>query len=153
MELTEKDLIDIIPDLRVFARTRSYNQNDADDLVQKTLLRMISKKHLFRGGKLIAWAITIMKNIRTDDLRASKDNITDNVEDQVLPSPDKTDMLEIIDLNNALNALTEKCREVLILIGAGYSYNEISQNLHIEIGTVMSRLNRCREKLTEVMYG
>ena len=93
-----------------------------------------------------------MKNIRIDDLRASKDSVTDNTDDQKLTSADR-DMMAIIDLNSALQMLTEKCREILVLAGAGYSYNEISQNLHIEIGTVMSRLNRCREKLTEVMYG
>lgn len=152
MDFTEKDLIEIIPDLRIFARTRSYNQYDADDLVQKTLVRMLIKKHLFHGGKLIAWGITLMKNIRIDDLRASKDSVTDNTDDQELTSADQ-DMIAIIDLNSALQILTEKCREILVLAGAGYSYNEMSQNLHLENGTVMSRLNRCRNKLTEVMYG
>jgi RNA polymerase sigma-70 factor (ECF subfamily) len=58
---------------------------------------------------------------------------------------------DINDLNNALNRMTQSCQEVLSLIGIGYRYSEIADMVGIEIGTVMSRLSRCRRKLAEII--
>ena len=46
-------------------------------------------------------------------------------------------------------SLGEDCREILTLIGLEYRYNEIAEISGINIGTVMSRLSRCRKKLKE----
>ena len=86
MKFTEKDIITIIPDMRVFARSRCFNQSDADDLVQKTLVRMLEKEHLFHGGKIIAWAITIMKNIIIDDARSMRGKIFTDIDEESISS-------------------------------------------------------------------
>ena len=62
---------------------------------------------------------------------------------------DKT--FKIYDMSVALQQLTKKCREVLVLFGFGHTYEEISFSLNIEKGTVMSRLSRCRQQLIQVM--
>lgn len=151
MPIIEEELLIIIPELRVFARSRCLNQPDADDLAQKTLLRMLENDHLFQGGKLIAWGITIMKNIIIDDARkASGKTFTDIDEEAILSHKDDT-LFEIKDMNEALKQLNKKCREVLVLFGFGHTYEEISSTLNIEKGTVMSRLSRCRQQLMQVM--
>ena len=146
----EKELINIIPELRLYARSRMPTQADADDLVQKTLLRALEKEHLFKGGKLIAWAITIMKNIRIDDARKSHDSESTEIIENTVTAP-QSDPTQIDDVNGALLKLDEKCRDVLIMSAGGYSYQEISETLLIKKGTVMSRLARCREQLIEKM--
>ena len=151
MNFTEEELLAIIPELRVFARSRCHIQSDADDFVQKTLLRMLERDHLFRGGRLIAWGITIMKNILIDEGRSRANKTYTDFDEESLPSSNESDPFEINDVNDALNTLSKKCREVLVLFGFGHSYDEISDSLNIEKGTVMSRLSRCRQQLIKVM--
>ena len=151
MKLIEKDIIAIIPELRVFARSRLHNQSDADDLVQKTLLRMLEKEHLFHGGKLIAWGITIMKNIIIDEARSAAGKSFTDIDEESISSYEDNSSEELEGVNKALQQLTKKCREVLVLFGFGHSYDEISESLDIEKGTVMSRLSRCRQQLVQVM--
>jgi RNA polymerase sigma-70 factor (ECF subfamily) len=144
----EQELIDIIPDLRLYARSRTNNQDDADDLVQKTLIRALEKQAFFKGGKLIAWAITMMKNIRIDDVRKTRGVTISDIEiDETISSGPTDTSQDLNDVNDALLKLDEKCREILVLIGGGYSYKEISSTLLMNMGTLMGRLHRCREKL------
>lgn len=151
MKFTEEEVITIIGELRVFARSRCRNQHDADDFVQKTLVRMLESEHLFRGGKLIAWAITIMKNIIIDDARSMRGKIFTDIDEESISSYEDDTTFKINDMNDALQQLTKKCREVLVLFGFGHTYEEISISLNIEKGTVMSRLSRCRQHLIQVM--
>jgi len=46
----DQELVRIILDLRLFARSRVLNQAGADDLVQKILLRAVEKNQKFRGA-------------------------------------------------------------------------------------------------------
>ena len=55
--------------------------------------------------------------------------------------------LERRDLVRALSATGKDCLEILTLFGVGSSYKEISEQLDTAIGTVMSRMARCRAKL------
>ncbi len=60
-------LVEILPRLRLYARSLVFSEADADDLVQKTCVRALERQAQFqRGTSLIAWAITIMKNIQKD---------------------------------------------------------------------------------------
>jgi len=53
---------------------------------------------------------------------------------------------------SAWNLLTMGQKEVIYLVDIqGYSYAEASEVLHIEIGTVMSRLSRGRKIMREAL--
>ncbi len=55
-------------------------------------------------------------------------------------------------LYDAINQLSEEHREVIILRDINnYSYEDISQKLQIESGTVKSRLSRARENLRKIL--
>ena len=70
-----------IPRLRRYARALTRETNRADDLVQDTLVRAISKSHLWQDGTDIrAWLFTIMHNQHVNSVRrALREEATINV--------------------------------------------------------------------------
>ena len=154
MSIFGKNLKEIYPDIKPVAlKLTKYNYADADDLVQKTLLKAFEKQDLYRGGNLTGWVVTIMKNLYIDEIRKLKDKTFVDIEDEVLTSKDNDKYLDIVDVNTALKRLGYKCQEILLLIAEEYKYKEISKTLSVPIGTVMSRLTRCRKQLHEELYG
>lgn len=130
-----------------------YNNADADDLVQKTLLKAFEKQELYKGGNLTGWVVTIMKNLFIDEMRKLKDKTFVDIDDEVLVSKNDDKCLDVADTNSALKKLGEKCQTILLLIAEEYKYAEISERLSIPIGTVMSGLTRCRKQLYKELYG
>jgi RNA polymerase sigma-70 factor (ECF subfamily) len=60
--------------------------------------------------------------------------------------------LELMDLNNALAQLPPDQREALILVGAeGFSYEDAATISGCAVGTVKSRVNRARAKVSELL--
>src|SRR5215831_17737250 len=60
-----------IPRLRRYARALTGDRAAADDLVQDTLERALSRFHLWRrGSDLRAWLFTIMHNIYVNQARS-----------------------------------------------------------------------------------
>ena len=52
-------------------------------------------------------------------------------------------------MDNCLNKMGERCKEILLLWASGYKYKEISERLYIPMGTTMTNISRCRKKLKE----
>jgi RNA polymerase sigma-70 factor (ECF subfamily) len=133
--------------LRV-ARRLSRDRASAEDLVQETMLRAWRARHQFREGtNARAWLFRIMfhqfysegRRVRADLL-----NIAPSAPDQT------TRIAEIVEVNQALAALTPDHRAVLLLaVVEGFTCQEISGILSIPIGTAMSRLSRARQALRE----
>jgi RNA polymerase sigma-70 factor (ECF subfamily) len=146
-----------IPRLRRYARALVGNRTRADDLVQDTLERAWSRRHLWRpGSDLRAWMFTIMHNVYVNDVRrhaGAKQVAYDEelVEAQHAPQGDP---LAMRDLARALEQLPEEYREVLLLVGLEQlRYEEAAEVLGVPLGTVMSRLSRGRERLRQLMSG
>ena len=129
-----------------------YNTSDAEDLVQKALLKALEKQNLYKGGNLTGWVVRIMQNIFRDELRKIKGKDFVEIDENKLFQYDQ-DKLEILDVTKALSKLGDKCRKILLLIAEEYKYAEISEQLSIPLGTVMSRLLRCRKQLHQQLYG
>jgi len=142
------------PDIRrVAMKLTKYNDADADDLVQETLLKAFEKQELYKSGNLTGWVVTIMKNLFIDNVRKLKDKTFVDIEDEILVSIDDDKYLDVADTNSALQRLGKKCQKILLLIAEEYKYSEISERLSIPIGTVMSSLARCRKELYKELYG
>ena len=144
-----------IPRLRRYARALAGDSHRADDLVQDTLERALTKFHLWRhGSDLRAWMFTIMQNVFINQLKARRELALDDAVEDGLQSAPQSDPLELRDLDTALRRLPVEQREVLLLVGLEQlSYAEASQALGVPVGTVMSRLSRGRERLRAVMSG
>ena len=144
-----------IPRLRRYARALAGDSHRADDLVQDTLERALTKFHLWRhGSDLRAWMFTIMHNVFINQLKARRELALDDAVEDGLQSAPQSDPLELRDLESALRRLPVEQREVLLLVGLEQlSYAEASQALGVPVGTVMSRLSRGRERLRALMSG
>ncbi|MBI4190648.1 MAG: sigma-70 family RNA polymerase sigma factor [Betaproteobacteria bacterium] len=147
-----------IPRLRRYARALTGEHAAADDLVQDTLERALSKFHLWRpGSNMRAWVFTIMHNVYVNQLRARiarPERESDDAAFEVQVRADQDDALEIRDLHQALRQLPDEQREVLLLVGLEQlTYGETAKVLGIPIGTVMSRLARGRERLRAALAG
>lgn len=147
-----------IPRLRRYARALLGERGAADDLVQDTLERALSRFHLWRrGSDLRAWLFTIMHNLYVNQLRSRLRESLDPLDPETLAVPvraSQADLLEVRDLENALTRMPEEQRAVLLLVGLEQlSYEEAARVLGIPIGTVMSRLSRGRERLRALLAG
>jgi RNA polymerase sigma-70 factor, ECF subfamily len=149
-----------IPGLRRFACALLRGDRErADDLVQDTLERALSRWHLRRpGGSVRGWLYTILYNcFLTDQLRSRRRGLHDTLtETTQLPGVDggQDSALEHRDLLRAFSGLPQEQQSVLLLIGVeDLSYEEAARVLGVPIGTVMSRLSRGRERLRYHMYG
>ena len=144
-----------IPRLRRYARALAGDSHRADDLVQDTLERALTKFHLWRhGSDLRAWLFAIMHNVFINQLKARRELALDEAVEDALQSAPQSDPLELRDLDAALRRLPGEQREVLLLVGLEQlSYAEASQALDVPVGTVMSRLSRGRERLRALMSG
>jgi RNA polymerase sigma-70 factor (ECF subfamily) len=156
------ELMDHVPRLRRYARALINNRDLADDLVQDTLERALSRTERFQAGTdLRAWLFTIMHNVFANQVRkVSMRAVHVSVDDDNVPeselavqvSPTRT--LEVRDLDYALQRLPAEQREVVLLVGLEeMSYADAALALEIPIGTVMSRLSRGRERLRALMAG
>jgi len=154
MSIFGNNLKEMYPDIRrVAMKLTKYNDADADDLVQKTLLKAFEKENLYKGGNLTGWVVTIMKNLFIDDMRKLKDKTFVDIDDEVIINNNDDKHLDVADTRSALKKLGEKCQSILLLVAEEYKYAEISERLSIPIGTVMSGLTRCRKQLYKELYG
>ena len=148
----------VIPALRRYARTFVRGAADADDLVQDTLERAISRWHQRRSdGETRAWLFTILHNLAVNHLRRAARRgrevpLDDAGESDVGVPSTQEDALRRDDILGAVGQLSDDQRSVLLLVSIeDVSYAETARILDIPIGTVMSRLARARARLLNLL--
>jgi RNA polymerase sigma-70 factor, ECF subfamily len=153
LEPTIRDaMLAAIPRLRAFAIWLCRDGDQADDLVQDTLLRACTSIHLFKPGtNMCAWLLTILRNHFYSECRRRRRRRLVSIDDRaerMASRPTQIAQAEYSDLCHALAKLRPKQREALILIGAsGLSYEEAAQICGCPTGTIKSRVNRARADL------
>lgn len=149
-------LIAEIPNLRGFAASLSGSMQQADDLVQDTLLKAWGSSASFQAGtNMRAWLFTILRNTYFSLYRKRGREVqdTDGVfSSKVAVAGEQDGVIDLADLRTALAKLPEEQREAVVMIGAtGLSYEEAAEVMGVAIGTVKSRVNRGRAKLAELL--
>ncbi|MDE2088471.1 MAG: sigma-70 family RNA polymerase sigma factor [Gammaproteobacteria bacterium] len=153
-----RDIEAQIPRLRRYARALLGDHTRADDLVQDTLERALSRLHLWRrGSDLRAWLFSIMHSIYVNEVRRSQRwarVVMDGAELDPSLAAHQDEPLALHDMLSALARLPDEFRAVVLLVGLEeMSYKEAAGVLGIPVGTVMSRLARGRERLRALMSG
>jgi RNA polymerase sigma-70 factor, ECF subfamily len=148
----------------VFALLSRMLGNDAeiiDDLAQETfarVLRALPGFDRYGRARLITWILTIATRLALDHLRASNarrdpSEIPGGLPVS-LPRPDQlADQRALgVALVGAVEALPPAFRAAFLLRELhGLTYEEISEALHVDLGTVRSRLARARGLLQRML--
>ena len=146
----------LIPALRRYAYALMRDHAAADDLVQDTLERALSRWTSRRpDGELRAWLFTILRNLHIDAHRQGQRrgaHVEIDEADHRETAARQEMALEARDVLAALEQLPEEQKSLLLLIGVeDFSYEEAARILGVPIGTVMSRLSRARQKLRSIV--
>ena len=162
----EQEFLPQIDALYTFAYHLTYNEEDANDLVQETYLKAYRFiEHYMEGTNAKAWLFKILKNAFINQYRKRSKQPTQVDYEEVVNfhGEEDTQYSSYMDLReemfqhmmgdevtNAINSLPVDFRVVILLCDIeGFTYEEISKIIDIPIGTVRSRLHRARNMLKE----
>ena len=165
-KIFEKEFLPQIDALYTFAYHLTYDEDDANDLVQETYLkafRFIDRYH--EGTNAKAWLFKILKNAFINQYRKNSKQPTKVDFEEIISFHDeentsysgyldlREEMFEHMigdEVTNAINSLPVDFRVVILLCDIeGFTYEEISKIVNIPIGTVRSRLHRARNMLKD----
>jgi RNA polymerase sigma-70 factor (ECF subfamily) len=150
------ELVTHLPALRAFALSLTRNRATADDMMQDTVLKAWTNMDKYQvGTNMRAWLFTILRNNYYSSRRKLNREVADvdNAFSNTLSvKPDHDGRLQMMDFKVAFRQLADEHREALILVGAnGFSYDDAAQMCGVATGTMKSRVNRARAKLTELL--
>ncbi len=143
--------------LRPFALKLTKDVEEANDLLQETMLKAFTNRDKFaEGTNLKAWLYTIMKNtFITNYQRLVRRNTfidtTDNLH-YINSSENTTENLAysefaLEDINHAIDNLDDAYKTPFMMHFRGFKYHEIAERLSIPIGTVKNRIHIARKEL------
>lgn len=166
--LFESEFMPHIEALKTFAYHLTYNETDANDLIQETYLKAFKFIEKYeKGTNAKAWLFKILKNAYINEYRKKvKRPVKVDFEEIItFHEQDASDKFLFADLREdiftnvmgdevsmAIDALPEDFRTVILLCDIeNFTYEEIAKILEIPIGTVRSRLFRARNMLKEML--
>lgn len=164
--LFEKEFFPHIDALYNFAFHLTYNEDDANDLVQETYLKAYRFANSYvEGTNAKAWLFKILKNAFINEYRKKSKQPTKVDYEDIASYHDSEDVVGVgsLDLREeifqgmlgdevtkAINSLPVDFRTVILLCDVeGFTYEEIAKIIDIPIGTVRSRLHRARQMLKD----
>lgn len=156
----QQQLLSFRQQLYYFALSLTKDRENAEDLLQESMLRALTYRDKFRDNtNFKAWVYTIMKNTFINDHRRSKrtkvlmDNVDRQIEQvervQIPNSPEAT--VKMSEIQRSLDRLDPAFREPFTMHHEGFKYHEIADHLEIPIGTVKSRIFQARHRLMEML--
>lgn len=138
-----------------FLYRKVWDQDRAEDLAQEVFIRAMAHN----PEKPRAWIFAVAANLARDEARAAvrrKRHLTLLTNDPVTlatPSVSPDEVVErdeqMAQVQGALDTLSQRDREVLLLWDAGLSYQEIAAQTGLAVGAVGTTLARARRRLVE----
>jgi RNA polymerase sigma-70 factor (ECF subfamily) len=153
---SKTELLAAVPRLRAFAMSLCGQSDQADDLVQETLVRAWAHLGSFEPGTNMAgWLYTILRNEFYSRFRKRRHEVADPdgmLAARLATGPTQDSHMQFLDFRAALFRLAPEQREALMLVGAsGLSYEDAAAMCNCAVGTMKSRVNRARNKLAAMM--
>lgn len=134
-------------------RLVGWNVHDAEDVVQEAWTKAIERLEAFRWeSSLRTYLCGIAINCCRELYRRRSRQHEAVLPDDVAQATSKIGELERIDLEQAIASLPIGYRQVLVLHDIeGYTHEEISRMMEIEVGTSKSQLSRARRSMREFL--
>ena len=148
------------------------NPDDGEDVAQNVFLKAWRSLDSFRGDCAVStWLYRITVNAARDQVRVSMRHETDSLTASDPDSDDETSAIDvpvtsgdtvpesaidrretILAVRRAIESLPPDMRKIIVLRDLNdMSYQDIAALLHVEVGTVKSRLNRARNSLKKIL--
>lgn len=152
----KRELMKHLPSLRAFAISLVGKVDSADDLVQETVMKAWANRASFTPGtNLRAWIFTILRNEFYTVFRKRRREVEDAdgaIAARVGVRAEQEGHMDMVDMQKALSRLPSDQREALVLVTASdMSYEEAAAVCGVAVGTIKSRVNRARAKLSELL--
>lgn len=153
----------LLPRLWRFALRLAGDRHDAEDLLQRTCLRALERRHQLRPGtSQLSWMFSIAHSVWLNEVRSRQirnhasmqwnEDLLETLADTSAPDPE-TDALHR-QILGAVARLPDAQRAVMLLVAVeGLSYREAAEALEVPIGTIMSRLARARLTIGQTFGG
>lgn len=145
--------------LKPFAMKLTKDNEDANDLLQETLLKAYTNREKFsEGTNLKAWLYTIMKNtfITNYQRMVRRGTFIDTTDNLHFINSSNTKIenraygdFALTDINEAIEDLDEVYKSPFMMYFRGFKYHEIADRLEIPIGTVKNRIHIARKQLKD----
>lgn len=143
-----------------YAKTLTYNEEDAKDLLQDSVVRALNFRHKFvENTNFNAWMHVIMRNTFINDYRKkSRTSKKDTSMDEVpflsnfhftRETPEMS--INLDNINQTIERLDTDLKTPFQMHVFGYKYKEIADKLELPIGTVKSRISFARKKLQQMI--
>ena len=127
------------------------NREDAEDVLQDTLIEIMLDAHLYRPRtNPRAWVLTVARHTALDAVRRRNRRATVSEEAAFhMPAPSDTEG-EFTALWDMLAMLKPEEREIIVLrLYHCLSYIEIAETLHVSVAAAQKRYQRAIDKLRE----
>ena len=130
----------------------------ADDLVQDTIERALTRQRFFRSGtNMQGWTASILRNLFIDGWRRTALQLRDDV-DELADEPQEehkigpTDVFSIEDVRLSAEQLSPRERAIFVMAHfENATYQQISTRFRMRISTVGTCLHRTRAKLRSIL--
>jgi RNA polymerase sigma factor (sigma-70 family) len=147
--------------LKIYAMNFTHDEDDADDLIQDTLLKAYTYFANFKPGtNFRGWLFTIMKNTFINNYRRNtrsraiiiteEDISANNLAHSATRNEGETKFINE-DIAKALKTLPANLYEPFIMYFEGYKYHEIAEEFSMPVGTVKTRIHHARLHLKKYL--
>src|SRR5690606_3033328 len=147
--------------LKGYALHFTRDNEDANDLVQDTVLKAVTYYGKFKDGtNFKGWLYTIMKNtfinhyrrfVKTNSVVSKTDEISHaNLSHSATRNAGENKFI-MEDITGAMRRLSDEYYVPFSMYFEGYKYHEISEHLCIPIGTVKTRIHVARKVMKKAL--
>jgi RNA polymerase sigma-70 factor, ECF subfamily len=150
---------DQLPRLYPAARAWTRSREEAEDLVQETVARVLARPRFLRGEDEVGYLLRALRNTlvsqrRAESRRPATAELVEEVAANSRASDDPAEAVEIRQIYAAIGRLPDEFRDALVAVDiAGLSYQEAARNLGVPEGTLTSRLFRARDRVARLLGG
>lgn len=127
---------------------RDFSFDDAEDLTQQTFLQLwgwLPRADSVRSGGALIYSIA--RNVRADRYRNTVFMLETAAIYDFVEVPDSSSRIDEVETRLALDVLSVKERELLLMKTRGYTSEEIGKEFGISASAARTRLQKIRKKL------